>query len=417
MEKLARQLSIKYAFLQSAYWISACIFSNFAAVYLHYKNFSNTQIGIIFSLSSLFCIILQPLISSFADKTKKISLRWIVIFLMLTVFLAAFLLYLIPDFVLLITILYIYILMILFTLIPLLNSLAFEHMNKGIPMNFGLSRGTGSIAFAVVSFFLGIAVNRYGAGILILLFLCSTCFMILSAYIFRIKNPIITSESIVNAEPSTIDQPIHTDTSSTAVPSSVLGFFLLNKRFTVFLIGVSMIFYTHNLLNTYLINIIENVGGNSADMGLSLTIAAFLELPTMASFMLLVKRIKCNTLIKISAFFFLIKVLIAWLAPVVSVVHLSQGFQSLAFALFTPASVFYVNAIIAKEDRIKGQSMLGVATLGLSGAIANITGGKILDTLGVSDMLMLGTAVSAIGFLVICFSTQNVHGSRLTDHQ
>lgn len=55
-----------------------------------------------------------------------------------------------------------------------------------------------------------------------------------------------------------------------------------------------MMFYSHNLINTYLINIIEKAGGNSSDMGISLSIAAALELPAMAGFSFLVKKFKCN---------------------------------------------------------------------------------------------------------------------------
>lgn len=168
-----------------------------------------------------------------------------------------------------------------------------------------------------------------------------------------------------------------------------------------------MVYYSHSLLNTYLINIIENVGGNSADMGLALTISAALELPTMAAFIYIIRKIECNNLLKISAFFFFIKVGIAWLAPNVPILYLSMACQIMAFALFTPASVYYVNSIIDEQDKVKGQSMLGVATWGVAGTIANITGGKLLDTCGVSYILLLGTIVSLLGFIVVCFTTEN----------
>ena len=77
--------------------------------------------------------------------------------------------------------------------------------------------------------------------------------------------------------------------------------------------------------------------------------------------------------------------------------------------MFTPASVYYVNSVINEEDKNKGQSMLGAATLGVAGTIAYITGGKVLDISGVPDMMMLGTIVSLVGFVVIFFSTENTH--------
>jgi PPP family 3-phenylpropionic acid transporter len=188
-------------------------------------------------------------------------------------------------------------------------------------------------------------------------------------------------------------------------PTGILTFFTKYKKFSFLLIGIAMLFYSQNLIWTYLINIIENVGGNSADMGISLAITAALELPTMAGFIFLVRKIKCNSLIKISAFFFLLKVILALFAQNVYTIHLSQALQMFAYALFTPAAVYYVNSIIEKQDKVKGQSMLGVAMC-VAGTIANITGGKILDTVGVTSMLLLGTVVTACGFVIVCVSTE-----------
>ncbi|WP_281532615.1 hypothetical protein, partial [Anaerocolumna aminovalerica] len=53
-----------------------------------------------------------------------------------------------------------------------------------------------------------------------------------------------------------------------------------------------------------------------------------------------------------------------------------------------------------------GQSMVGVATFSLVGAIGSFTGGRILDTKGVSAMLLVGTIVTGIGFIIVCLSTE-----------
>lgn len=411
MEKLAKQLTIKYAFLQSTFWLSMCSFYSFAAVFLKSKNFDNVQIGFVLALAAVISIILQPFIAAFADKTKTISLRHIVISLMFIVLALAILLLMNPDSFLIVGITYILINAIQFTLNPLFNSLALEYMNKGIPINYGLARGLGSISFAVMSYLLGIFVNRFGADILVSIFLLCYCFVIISAFAFKVTVPKKLRTPLANLH-------IDTDTNNTMgytdrltediseiSPSGILTFFIKYKKFSLHLIGLSMLFYSHCLMNTYLINIIENVGGNSSNLGISLSIAAALELPTMAAFIFLVRKIKCNTLLKLSGFFFLIKVGITWLAPNVYMVYLAQAFQMLSFALFTPASVYYVNSIIEEQDKVKGQTMLGVATMGIAGTIANITGGKILDTVGVSDMLLIGTIVTAIGFVIIIFTT------------
>lgn len=416
MKKTSRQLTIKYAFLQSTYWISQCIIYSFAAVFLQYKNFNNTHIGIVLSLSAILSIIIQPLVSAFADKSKKKTVRYIILALMAIVFAFTIFINIWNNSFILMGGIFVVIIAIQFTLIPLLNSFALEYQNNGYPFNFGLARGTASMAFAVTSLLIGLAVNRFNPGIILPLFLISYIFLLLATYLYRVKKH--HKESPLAVENiSSLNNTLSTDEPNKdiglsldaieATPASILGFFTKYKRFTLLLIGISMIFYSHSILNTYLINIIENVGGNSADMGLSLTIAAALELPMMASFAFLTKKVKSSTLIKISAFFFLIKSAIAWLAPNVMTVHFSQAFQMLAFAMFTPASVYYVDSIINREDKNKGQAMLGMATLGISGTIAYITGGKLLDTSGVSSMLLIGTIVSFFGFIVVCLSTES----------
>ncbi len=405
MENLAKQLTLKYTLLQCTYWISQCAIYSFAAVFLQSRNFNNTQIGIVLALAAILSILLQPLVASFADKTTKVSLRQIVIVLMAAVYILALLLYIAPDSFWLVAVLYILINACSFTLNPLFNSLALEYMNLGVPMNYGLSRGLGSVAFAVMSFILGRVVTQFGAGILLTIFLVTYCFAIASAIFFQVKLP----QNMLSADlnPGSLNSLTQSDSEDdTKTPSGILTFFVKYKMFMFFLCGVAMIFYSHSLINTYLINIMENAGGGSTDMGISLSIAATLELPAMAGFIFILKKFKCSRLVVVSAFFFLVKVFITWLAPSVWMIHLSQTCQLISYALFTPASVYYVNSIMDKHDRVKGQAMLGVATIGIAGSVANITGGKILDTLGVSDMLLLGTWVTAAGVIIIAFTAK-----------
>ena len=56
--------------------------------------------------------------------------------------------------------------------------------------------------------------------------------------------------------------------------------------------SIALLFFSHILINTYTIQIIENVGGSSSDMGIATAIAGFVELPAMAFFPLLFRRIQ-----------------------------------------------------------------------------------------------------------------------------
>ncbi|BCJ96789.1 hypothetical protein acsn021_43580 [Anaerocolumna cellulosilytica] len=415
MEKLAKQLTVKYAFLQSAYWISECSIYSFAAVYLQYKKFDNTQIGFILSFAAILSILLQPVIAAIADKTKKVSLRFMVLLLMVFVIGMTLLLYVMQDSFWVTAIVFILINAIQFTLNPLFNSLALEYLNLGIPMNYGLARGTGSISYAIMSYLLGNLVDSYSAGILLPVFLVSYFFAVLAVVLFKINiHKTVTKDAALEQlkdrenDTNTLFNPQYEmDTvQPEKAPSGIFSFFTTYKKFTILLIGIAMVFYSHSLINTYLINIIKQVGGSGSDLGVSLSIAAGLELPTMAVFIYLVRKIPCHKLLVISAFFFFIKAAVTLLAPNVFMIYVSQIFQMLSFALYTPASIYYVNEIVGEHDRVKGQAMLGVAALGIAGTAANISGGKILDSLGVSHMLLVGTLVTFLGFLLVCFSVE-----------
>lgn len=395
MEKVSRELTLKYALLQSLFWICQCFIFGFSNVYLKSRGFDNTQVGITLSLASVLSIIIQPLVAGFADRTATVSLRTINLVLMLIVLSLGIILLIIPDSYIFITICFMFMMAIQITLVSLLNSLALGYMNLGIQMNYGLARGISSIAFSLTSFGFGLVLNYRSGTILLPIFLVCYILFIMALFLFRIDT---------SSLPLPEKEVVETEQKQS---NGIFAFLRKYKKFTILLIGMTMVMYSHNLINTYLINIVENVGGDNADMGLSLAIAAGLELPTMAFFILIIKKVKCSTLLKISAFSFFIKSGIVWLAPNMLTINLSQLFQLFAYALFTPASVYYVNEIIDAKNSVKGQSMVGVATFSLVGAIGSFTGGRILDTKGVSTMLLVGTIVTGIGFIIVCFSTED----------
>ena len=81
-------------------------------------------------------------------------------------------------------------------------------------------------------------------------------------------------------------------------------------------------------------------------------------------------------------------------------IYVAQVLQIGAYAIFIPASVYYVNEVISKQDLVKGQSMVTVG-ITASGIIANFAGGILLDAVGVYHLLMIGVVVSVVGGLIV----------------
>ena len=134
-------------------------------------------------------------------------------------------------------------------------------------------------------------------------------------------------------------------------------------------------------------------------MGLSMAIAALSEIPTMLLFTHMLRKMSSGFYIKLTGFFFLLKAAGSWLAPNVTVYYIVQATQIGAWALIAIASVYYVNAIMEPQDAVKGQAYF-TAAYTLANVLAAPLGGRLIDTLGVNAMLMLGALCAALGTAV-----------------
>ena len=181
---------------------------------------------------------------------------------------------------------------------------------------------------------------------------------------------------------------------------SLFRFLARDRRFALTLLGIALTYFSHTAFTNFLINVVENVGGGSAEMGVCSFIAAVVELPPMFLFMRLLKKVRCSTLLKLSCLMFSVKMLCCFLAPSVEVMYAAQAIQMLAFGLYIPASVQYVNEVVAPADRVKGQALVTTTTT-LSAIAASFLSGIMLDNLGVSATMLVAASVSFVGALLV----------------
>lgn len=396
---LARRLTIQYGFLQSMYWMAFCVIMGFATVFLLYKDFEGQQIGMILAAANICAVFLQPIIASFADRSKKISLKTIISFLALIVIFLTVLLLIVPINKIIIASLFILIGTVVLTIQPLLNSLIFEYINRGLAINYGLARGLGSLSFAGMSFALGFIVSRFSPAVLPYLYIFFYSFILVIAYSFKMPKALKKEYNEKLSASST--------TKKSVKLTELLHFFKRYHNLHLLLLAVCFLFIFHNIINTYLIQIMLNVGGTDTDFGISLALAASVELPTMMGFAYLVRKIKGSTLLKISAVFFTVKAIVFLVAPSVGIIYIGQILQALSFALYIPASVYYMNAIMEPNDRIKGQAIIMVA-MTLGGVFGNLIGGFLLETFTIFVMLVAGVVFSLMGTLLLCYSVKDV---------
>jgi PPP family 3-phenylpropionic acid transporter len=170
-------------------------------------------------------------------------------------------------------------------------------------------------------------------------------------------------------------------------------------------------FFAHNAINDYMIQIITPLGGTEAQMGIAVSCAAFLELPTMALIDKIIKKISVKNLLLISGVAFLIKTLLMLIAPNMIVVYISQAMQMFAYAVFIPAGAYFVNQTMERLDQVKGQAYINVS-ITLGGVFSSLVCGRLLDIKGPHFMLIVSFAVTTVGLIIAFLALKVVAISR-----
>lgn len=156
-----KNLTPIYAFIQGLYWMNFAAIMGYSGFYLLGSGFSNTEIGIIIAIAGILSAVLQPVLASYADRPESPSLKkFLQLLLVLQLILGIALLF--CKSILLTGVVYGCGVTLLQLLTPFINSLGMESINQGQTLNFGIARGMGSVAYAALSYVLGIITSRTG---------------------------------------------------------------------------------------------------------------------------------------------------------------------------------------------------------------------------------------------------------------
>ena len=383
-----RDLNMKYAIIQAGYFAIVCCILGFAAVYLGAQGFGSSQIGIIMAIGSIVTTIAQPALASFVDK-KHLSLNRVLVLLALCgiVISLAILISSWVDISFLTAVLFILLNGALMCMMPILNSLAFAFEDYGIQLNYGLARGIGSAAYAITSLIMGFVVAHISPKLLPVLYVAILAGLIPQIIGFRVRG----KKRIRRSAPA--NQPT----------ISTVEFLKKHVVFMIFLGGFLLVYLDHMMINNFFIYFIENVGGTTSDMGIAVFLAAILELVSMTALERIKNKVNIQSLLIFSGVMFTVKHIITWLAKSMFMIYVAQFFQMFAYAIFIPASVYYVNQIFNKEDSVKGQALVTMA-MTASGVFASLLGGFMIDALGPSTTLLIGAIVSVIGTGVMIYA-------------
>lgn len=386
MEKKKR-IGAAYALLQGFYWMGLGAAVGYCAVFLQGRGYSNSQLGLVMALGYIVSLLLSPALASLVDGAKRVGVFHVSWVLLLAQGLALLCLILLPGRSIAVSALYMLYIATCICGNPLLTQLSIELCRCGKPVNYAAARGVGSVFYAVGMLLLGRLAGRFGSA---LLPYTGIAVLLLQAVPLAVLN-------LSGIRPG----PAVSGTGKSDAVS--LGRFIReNRRFCVLLLGTALIYFTHNLTNNFLINVVRRVGGDTGSMGFLCFFMAALEFPVMLLYDRLTRRLRCGHVLRLSIVFFALKALAIALSTSMTGLFAAHLLQIFSFALFTPAMVRYVNLHISGADSAKGQSLAySMSTLG--SVFASFLGGLLFDSISVPAVLLIGAAVSALGALLCQF--------------
>lgn len=390
MNKKQLSFNIQYALMQGLYWLGFCACVAFATVYLQHRGYSNTKIGLTLSLGNIIGVVISAWVAALADRLGRRGLFGSLIALVVgqLVFQVAFLAVdgvsaIVPV---------CYCLYVAFANAGggLVNQLSFELENECGRVNFGVARALGSLFYSLGATVIGVLLEKFSPSALPVAAGCGIAgqLALLTLLYFELRHG--------NAQQG--------ERRKKEEASSLVDFFRNNRRFTLMMLGMGILFISQNMLISFFINVVRAVGGTTADMGRITGFMSIIEIPVMLFYERLSRRVSAPSAMRISSVGFVLKSLAFALATSVAGLYGACVLQIVSFALITPASVKYADLYVPAQDAAKGQTVAFAVTT-LASAFASSVGGVLFDNMTTRAALLVATGVAVVGAaMCIAFS-------------
>jgi len=392
------RLNLAYVLAHGLYWMALCCTISLGSAYLSNRGYSTVAIGFLFAIAYLVATVLQQFISALADASSKINELNVLAILSGIMILTLFFSVATSTKGFATSFTFFLAVMIISLMQPFLNSLNFYIEKFNIKMNFGVARAAGSFFFFLMSLLAGNlmkATTEKAAPVLGLIVI--VLFFVDIIWIYReVKTTDVNLLSDF--------EPLEFQAKKGGFDTkTVKDFVAKNKIFFLFLVGLVCFYFGHVLINNFIYQIASNVGGDEGDVGGLLALQAIVELPAMIFFNKLKDKFGARKLLGLSAIFYFIKSLATTLATSVGALYFSMIFQSLAFAVFIPASVHFVHEIMDSKDEVKGQAFITMA-MTVSNLLSSLVGGVCINLFGVKFSLWYGSFITLCGVIIALYS-------------
>lgn len=373
-----------YTAIQMMYWGIYGLIYSFASIYLLSKGFANAQIGLVLGGAHLLSTLMQPTVAAVVERTGA-KLLHAVVALMGFIAVMGLALYALNLPLIVAAVCFMCTLATISAVQSSISALIQSFEAADMPVNFGFSRGFGSLTYATVVAIMGRVMENVAPGMLPLFYLIASAVM--CAFLLMIRMP----EGRADKKP---------------VASKETAAMTLLKRpwFLLLMAGTACLALNAIMVGSYLIQVMTEIGGGSTEMGIAAAIAACMECPAMLLYSRISKKLGGDrkTMV-LCGWVWCFKCGLIAIAQSPYTIFAAQFLQFAGYGFFVPASVRYIRQLLPEQAFLKGQSLSGSAfTLG--SLIAAFGGGIMLDALGVRTTLYIGQGFSIVGAVMLTLS-------------
>ena len=381
--------TIAYTVLQIATWGFYAVMITYSSNVLYSFGFTDSQIGLALGASTVVAFVLQLVLAEMVTRWRNLKV-YMVLLALGAVMLVVNLLVWMPQMNRAVAVVAYAVGCMVTQMIPsFTNAMGMGAIERGSVTNYSIARGLGSLGYSAVAYGTGLLVRWKGVKVVPSAAMGVAVMLLTSVVWYHLA-----------AERNLPDH----DRAEKKTENKA-GFLRQYPRYAVFLVAVILLQFSHNLLASFIFQIMQVKNGTAAEQGIATAICALAELPVMFFFPFMMRKVRCDIWLRISGLAMILKGVGILLATNPYGVYAAQVTQMMGYGLLIISSVNYAGMVVGKGESVRAQSYLG-ATGSVGSFAALATGGIICQYWGAQTLVFVSLILSVVGGVMIALTAQ-----------
>ena len=363
---------------------------SYGAVLMLSRGLSNSAVGVVTCVAQLLPMVLQGFTTRACEGEGRMTPRGMILLLSAATIAVLVLTCCFPRSLWLVIAAFIVVAVVMNLIIPLINIMIVPYILRGVDVNYGFGRSAGSFGYALSSAVLGFVLEGRDAILIVPVMAASLALQMVAAYTFRYP------------------LPAGEDAAGQSGVCTVSRMEVLRSRpdFTVMLIALSLLIGVHNVNNVFMVHVIRRIGGAESWLGIVIGISSGMEVVGMPFCRRLRAKLGIGGVMRLSALFYVVRVLSLLLSTSPVVLCLTSLLQALQCGLMLPAVVYYVADSLPPQWQSHGQSLMHLFPNCFAPAIVSLLAGLVLDHWGVNVALSGMLVCTLLGTALVFFASR-----------